>query len=191
MYNILLWSSKVRKVSLPHYNFSHISYVRGWGVSSSQDSFNFFICCSVFQNTKYWPHSVRLWRDASPSKERRQRKSKAGRPRETDQGQGHRPLAYVKCVCLENKMVLVLWDINSKPEECVMRLQREYFQSGISLQAWSIPKDKRIGNICCMRKQFAERGINVFLYISLKYTFMGKECKRGDHCIATHIYVSE
>ena len=56
---------------------------------------------------------------------------------------------------------------------CVMRLQREYFQSGISLQAWSIPKDKRIGNICCMRKQFAERGINVFLYISLKYTFMG------------------
>lgn len=148
-------------------------------LGANRDSFNFFSCCSVFQNTKYWPHSVRLWRDASPSKERRQRKSKAGRPRETDQGQGHRPLAYVKCVCLENKMVLVLWDINSKPKECVMRLQREYFQSGISLQAWSIPKDKRIGNICCMRKQFAERGINVFLYISLKCTFMGKEYKMG------------
>ena len=160
-------------------------------LGANRNSFNFFSCSSVFQNTKYWPHSVRLWRDASPSKERRQRKSKAGRPRETDQGQGHRPLAYVKCVCLENKMVLVLRDINSKPKECVMRLQREYFQSGISLQAWSIPKDKRIDNICSMRKQFAERGINVFLYIYLKYTFMGKECNRGDHCIATHIYVSE
>ena len=78
-------------------------------LGANRDSFNFFSCCSVFQNTeKYSPHSVRLWRDASPSKERRQRKSKAGRPREADQRQGHRPLAYVKCVCLENKMVLVL-----------------------------------------------------------------------------------
>ena len=111
-----LWSSKVRKVSLPHYNFSHISYVRGWGVSWSQSKL-FQLLQLLFCLSKYWPHSVRLWRDASPSKERWQRKSKAGRPREADQGQGHRPLAYVKCVCLENMMVFVLRVINSKPQE--------------------------------------------------------------------------
>ena len=173
MYNITLWSSKVGKVSLPHYNFSHISYVRGWGVSWSQSRL-LQLLQLLFCLSKYWPHSVRLRRDASPSKERRQRKSKAGRPREADQGQGHRPLAYVKCVCLENIMVLVLRDINSIQSlrkhptcsTCVMRLQREYFQSSISL-----PKDKRIDNTCCMRKQFAERG-SMYSFIFLWNTLL-------------------